>query len=313
MSALSIVVPVYQVEKTLERCLRSIADQSFRDWEAILVDDGSPDACPRICDEWARRDTRFHVIHKENGGLSDARNAGMALAASPYVTFVDSDDYLAPDTYQALMQQLAGHPEYDILEFSYCKLSVEGKRTDMILPDRIYRDMRQYWLEGMAYKHCFAWNKIYRTELFRDVTFPKDVVYEDVYTLPLLLKHTHTVATTSAGWYCYTENPNGITVQSGGKEWGYLLDAQLKALSALNLPSQPEDAAGKLHYAYLLNIQLYHYMLSKEQPRLPQIHIKQLPASMTPKEKIKIRLNNILGTNNLCKLFRATSRLKSSR
>ncbi len=313
MTALTIVVPVYQVEDTLERCLSSIADQTFRDWEAILVDDGSTDGSPAMCDEWARRDSRFRVIHQENGGLSDARNAGMAHARSPYITFVDSDDYLAPDTYMTFMRQLAEHPEYDILEFSYCRLDTKGVRTDMPLPDRTYHDMQQYWLEGMAYRHSYAWNKIYRTALFDDVKFPKGAVYEDVYTLPLLLTRAQTVATTSAGWYCYTENPNGITALSQGKEWGDLLDAHLKAHSTLQLPGQPKGASGKMYYAHLLNIQLFHYMLSKQPPRLPQVRLSQLPATMTSNEKIKVRLNNILGIKNLCKLFRAIHQLLPSR
>lgn len=312
MTVLSIIVPVFKVEQTLERCLKSIANQSFRDWEAILVDDGSPDNCPSICDEWAKRDSRFRVIHKSNGGLSDARNAGIDLAEGKFITFVDSDDYLATDTYQQLFHQLDAHPEYDILEYSLCKIGTDGKRTDITMPDREFSDMRKYWLEGEAFKHCYAWNKIYRKELFAEVRYPVGRLFEDTYVLPLLLEHASIVATTSLGCYYYVENPKSITALAKGNEWQALLDAHMKAVSRLHLLEHPEDDSTKILYASLLNIQLYTYMLTKAQPRLPQLHISTLPAVVTRKERIKISLNNILGINKLCKLFRTLHRLTKS-
>ena len=114
---LSIVIPVYQVETTLERCVESVVKQSFRDIQIILVDDGSPDRCPQMCDEWAQKDPRIVVIHKQNGGLSDARNAGIKTATADYITFLDSDDFLADGTLEPLMKTLEAHPDYDILEY----------------------------------------------------------------------------------------------------------------------------------------------------------------------------------------------------
>ena len=94
MDLISVIVPVYKVEAYLDRCVQSIVDQTYTNLEIILVDDGSPDRCPQMCDEWAKRDNRIRVIHKENGGLSDARNAGMQAASGTYIAFVDSDDWL---------------------------------------------------------------------------------------------------------------------------------------------------------------------------------------------------------------------------
>ena len=104
---LSIIVPVYQVADTLRRCVDSIVSQTFTDWELILVDDGSPDNCGIICDEYTEKDCRIKVIHKENGGLSDARNAGLKMAQGEFVTFVDSDDYIRQDTYEKVMKYAA--------------------------------------------------------------------------------------------------------------------------------------------------------------------------------------------------------------
>ena len=115
---LSIIIPVYRAEDTLERCIGSILQQSFTSYELILVDDGSPDACPLLCDEYAGKDSRIHVIHKENGGLSDARNVGIKMAKGLYITFIDSDDAIGENTLQQLMEELYQHPDEDILEYS---------------------------------------------------------------------------------------------------------------------------------------------------------------------------------------------------
>ena len=135
---LSIVIPVYRVERTLDRCVESVISQSFRDIQVILVDDGSPDDCPQMCDEWAERDPRIEVIHKRNGGLSDARNYGIYQATGEYITFVDSDDNLSYDhTLAQLMDLLDQHPEYDILE--YPVIEHEGhltKQHKLRLPSR---------------------------------------------------------------------------------------------------------------------------------------------------------------------------------
>lgn len=114
---LSIIIPVYRAEDTLERCIGSILHQSFTSYELILVDDGSPDACPLLCDEYAGKDSRIHVIHKENGGLSDARNVGTKRAKGLYITFIDSDDAIGENTLQQLMEELYQHPDVDILEY----------------------------------------------------------------------------------------------------------------------------------------------------------------------------------------------------
>lgn len=99
MPEISIIVPVYKVEKYLDTCVRSILAQTFTDFELILVDDGSPDGCGALCDAYAKEDPRVSVLHKKNGGLSSARNVGIEAAGGKYIGFVDSDDYIAPDMY----------------------------------------------------------------------------------------------------------------------------------------------------------------------------------------------------------------------
>ena len=103
---ISVIVPIYKVEKYLRRCVDSILNQSYTDFELLLIDDGSPDGCPQICDEYAQQDTRVRVFHKPNGGLSDARNYGLDRMKGEYVSFIDSDDYVGPD-YLTVLVELA--------------------------------------------------------------------------------------------------------------------------------------------------------------------------------------------------------------
>ena len=157
---LSIIVPVYRVADTLRRCVDSIISQSFSDWEMILVDDGSPDNCGAICDEYAEKDSRIRVIHQENGGLSDARNAGLKMAKGEFVTFVDSDDYIRQDTYEQVMRYAADEEDVEIIEFPIVVHAGHASQQELRFDDMIFPDARTYWLEGKAYAHSYACNKV---------------------------------------------------------------------------------------------------------------------------------------------------------
>ena len=129
MPKISVIVPVYKVEPFLSECVNSVLEQSFRDFDLILVDDGSPDSCPQICDAYAQKDERVHVIHKENGGLSSARNAGIDLAmehsSSEWLAFVDSDDYLHKN-YLSAMYQAAKEHDADLVVCDYTRVDENG-------------------------------------------------------------------------------------------------------------------------------------------------------------------------------------------
>ena len=152
---LSVIIPVYCVEATLERCLQSVVGQTFRDIEVILVDDGSPDGCPQLCDEWAARDSRISVIHQRNRGLSAARNAGLDAAQGEWVTFADSDDFLDTDTYALLMAQA---DDCDLLEYPFYWHYGSAEQQLRLTTAETYDDAADYWLRGHAYEHTYAWN-----------------------------------------------------------------------------------------------------------------------------------------------------------
>lgn len=274
---LSVIIPVYRVEATLDRCVESVLRQHVDDMEVILVDDGSPDNCPEMCDKWAVKDRRVHVIHKQNGGLSDARNAGIDVACGEYITFVDSDDWISDNTYLPLLDKMA---DIDILEYAIA--------DRLFLKEHIYEDISEYWLKEQAYAHTYAWNKIYRRSLFDGVRYPKGRIFEDVYTLPLLLRKAHKIATTNHGSYHYWTNPAGITATADGKALSQLLEAHLCS-------EMPIDDH---YYMYLVNIQMDVWELTGKAIVIPKRKVK---TSCTPsKYNLKALIFNILGIKTLC-------------
>ena len=288
---LSVIIPVYGVETTLDRCVESVLGQRMSDMEVILVDDGSPDRCPQMCDEWAQRDSRIKVIHKENGGLSDARNAGLDIATGDFLTFVDSDDWIDDGLYSQLLQQMGDN---DLQEYSIA--------DRLQLKDDLYDDTSAYWLQAQAYAHTYAWNKIYRRSLFDDARFPKGKVFEDVYTLPSLLRKARKVATTHLGCYHYCANPNGITATADGNALSMLLDAHLHS-------GMPMDDA---YYMYLVNIQIDVWERTQAPILLPKRQVK--PSCLSGNSKMKAYALNLLGLKQLCRIstfihrFRTPSR-----
>ena len=287
---LSIIVPVYRVADTLRRCVGSIVAQAIADSEIILVDDGSPDECPMICDQIAQEYPNIVVIHKRNGGLSDARNAGIEAAKGEYVTFVDSDDFLQPDTYKQIMPIAARH---DIVEFPVFWHYGAKEQRRLSFGNHSYEDMQTYWLEGRAYEHTYACNKIYRRELFSNVRFPVGEVFEDVATLPRLLAKTGKVATTETGLYYYCANPRGITAQATAHELTMLLKSHLNMLAHTCDPR---------YYMHVLNIQMDVCELSDTVPLLPFAHISPFAKGLSTKLRIKAIALNLLGIKGICKL-----------
>ncbi len=292
---LSVIIPVYRVEETLDRCLKSIVGQSFADMEIILVDDGSPDRSGQLCEEWAGRDKRIQVIHQQNGGLSAARNSGIGKAQGDYLTFVDSDDFIGMETYQPLMEYLREHPETDLLEYPvYWHYGGKEQRV-MDFGAHVYDDTYRYWLQGHAYEHTYAWNKIYRRRLFEEVRFPEGQVFEDVATLPQLLKHCRCVATSQEGLYHYCLNPQGITAQAQGAELEQLLTHHLGII-------QDERLLDSRYYTHILNIQLDVCELAGSAPLLPMRPVNPFGTGLSSGNRLKAFVLNIIGIKKLCKL-----------
>ena len=180
---ISVIVPVYKVEPYLDKCVSSIVNQTYTNLEIILVDDGSPDNCPAMCDTWAEKDSRIRVIHKTNGGLSDARNAGMTVATGELMAFVDSDDWIAPDMYEYLYQRLT-EDNSDIAacgvqmvweDKKLCRMLTRAGNCVLNHEEAMRAIIEESWLKQPV------WYKLYKTDLIRDILFPMGKCHEDVF------------------------------------------------------------------------------------------------------------------------------------
>ena len=209
---ISIIVPVYKVEPYLRKCVESILNQTYRNLEIILVDDGSPDNCGAICDAWEEKDGRIKVIHKKNGGLSDARNAGLAIATGEYISFIDSDDYIAPafvaELYKAILETGA-----DIAECATAYVDETGnilrQRNVAPLPqmDKI-KALRQLVLEDGIYQT--VWNKLYRRAVVDGILFEKGKHHEDDFWTYQVFDRIDKLATVTQPMYYYLQRSGSI-------------------------------------------------------------------------------------------------------
>lgn len=198
----------------MDRCVQSILNQTYKDFELLLVDDGSPDRCGRMCDEWAQRDARVQVIHKPNGGLSDARNAGIERAKGEYLCFVDSDDWIAEDML-ARLYQLLKDTNADLACGNFVRIAETGEQEKEIehIREGVYsRDefWKQYFFDSERTYYQTSWNKMYKRGLFERLRFPMGKIHEDVYILYDLINACRTVAFSDKVVYYYLQRSNGI-------------------------------------------------------------------------------------------------------
>ncbi len=209
---LSIIVPVYNAELYLERCMQSVIAQGVGDCEILLVDDGSTDRSGEICDELKKRYHNISVVHQCNSGLSAARNSGLDRAQGEYITFIDADDELCPNTLKENLHYLISHPEVDMLEYPVEVHAESPKAYHLIFADAtIKNDTFADWIHRECYKHCYAWNKIYRSHLWQSLRFPTGEYYEDVAVMPDIIKRCHTIRYSSIGCYRYIMHQGSIT------------------------------------------------------------------------------------------------------
>lgn len=226
----SIIIPVYKVEKYLKRCIESVVNQSYKNIEIILVNDGSPDKCGEICDSYARIDNRIKVIHKENGGLSSARNVGLDIASGEYIMFVDSDDWIEEYSLEKLDKYM--DMSYDIINFKFSFVK-EGSKNIIELqsdPKEGYEcDLISYIDKlFMGELSFFIWNKLYKKDLFNEVRFPEGRNYEDLATIYKLYFNAKSIIVTDYTLYYYwLGNSNSITSNSTVKNMtDYLLSTK---------------------------------------------------------------------------------------
>ena len=222
----SVIVPIYNVEKYLKRCIDSILNQTYKNLEIILVDDGSPDKCPQICDEYAKSDKRIKVIHKQNAGVSAARNDGLAIAQGDLIGFVDSDDFIHPSMYEEMVNYLVSQ-DCDLVSCSFTKFSTEEEINNNL-------DMNLFPKETLTRNEAISfsldkknkggiinvvWNLLIRAEIAKSVKFDCSLTNgEDTkYSFDVLMK-TNRVGRLFAPFYMYYQNKNGAVASADSRK-----------------------------------------------------------------------------------------------
>ena len=277
---ISIIIPVYNVEKYLHRCLDSVKNQTFTDWVAICVDDGSPDKSGKILDEYAKKDKRFVVVHKENGGLSRARNDAMKKVKTPYVMFLDSDDCIHPQALE-IVYNLAEQKKVDVVSFNYLRgdesveipnwfnekydiKNIKTKTTDRLLRWATNRDKG---IDSWYVQQCVVWRNLYKTDLIKNIKCPENItVLEDyVFWSRVLFKNPYTCII-KIPLYNYTANPGSILhtadyiksvknlIMAADLSYKYMLDSNLSWIDKRRWKSRfMWDVLSRV-YAYSKNI-----------------------------------------------------------
>ncbi len=211
---ISVIVPVYNVENYLRACVDSIIAQTYENLEIILVDDGSPDNCPAICDDYAKKDSRIRVIHKENGGLSDARNAGLSVMTGEYLMFVDSDDLLPKNAVSALYN-LAVEYNSELVIGSHRKFVDITDLDDSIIKSNTVSYLSKKESICHMFQHgCASWGRLYRADIHKSITFPIGEINEDEAIVLKILDKCNSVIITDECVYHYRTRPESITTSS---------------------------------------------------------------------------------------------------
>lgn len=279
---ISVIIPVYAVEKYLKRAVDSVLRQTYRNLEIILVDDGSPDACPAICDDYEAKEARVRVIHKENGGLSDARNAGLDIAGGDYIAFLDSDDYYAPFFIEVLYEQLTAQNaqvalcRYEVTEeldatqgpdFAGYLAEYKAGKIDCPAYDRKQMLGNQYdALCCDATYFIVAWNKLYKASLWKGVRFPKGKIHEDEATTYRIFDKIEKGVYVNMPMYAYFSMEGSITRAKFNLrrlQWFDALDDRIAFLS-----EKAEDVAANAAVRARADGAIrYYYPLVRECPR----------------------------------------------
>lgn len=222
-SLVTIIIPIYNVERYLTKCIDSVISQTYTNLEILLVDDGSTDNCPIICDEYEKLDSRIKVFHKKNGGLSDARNYGLDNMSGDFVYFLDSDDYISADAIECLVASQEMNNS-DIVIGNSVIIDENNNQTEWscTFNDEVFLAKELLERKIIPAKYVIACNKLYRITVFNNVRFPKSLIHEDEYILSDVVKNSKNVSTVSKITYFYFQRSNGIMKSKSIKRGDFL-------------------------------------------------------------------------------------------
>jgi len=250
MLKLSIVVPIYNVEKYLDKCIKSLLDQDFKNYEILLINDGSTDNSEELCLKYASKyKKKIKYFYKENGGLSSARNYGLERAVGEYVFFVDSDDYIVPNCLSKIIRKVDGK---DILVFNYYNIYDDKKEVYETFDVNIKSPVNKYLISSPS-----ACNKIFKISLFKEnnITFPDKLFYEDLATVPALCCFTNKIVYDKAAYYCYLQRSGSIMHQ---KKYDSRVENIFKVLETLE--SRLSKDFKEKHHQEIEYIYIWHLL-----------------------------------------------------
>lgn len=302
---ISIVVPVYNVEKYLNRCLESLVSQTYPFLEILLVDDGSTDSCPQLCEEWAQKDSRIRVIHKKNAGLGMARNTGLDHAAGKYILFVDSDDYLVSHTVEKACS-LAKDTNAEIVVFGMNRISRNGNVVSRMVPasekplfegESVLSIVLPALLSANAYSPVLsnvpgsAWSGLYSMELIRRANWrfvsEREIISEDIYSLLMLYRDVRSVAVLKDACYCYCENEASLTQTYRADRFRKAGECYLRCVELCRKNGYPLQAERSCVHPFLGNT----------------ISAMKQAAAVLPADQAKESIREMLNSNTLQAVF----------
>lgn len=305
----SVIVPVYNVEQYIGRCIESIQRQTYSNLEILLVNDGSKDGSGIICEKYKKLDRRIKIINKINGGLSDARNAGIREAKGEYLVFIDGDDYIKQDYVEKLLYKIVSI-DADVVLCSFELVDDNGKllKQEILseLPNEVVgHDILDAVLTSYGYKYVVAWNKIYRKEIFNKLRFDKDKIYEDEFINFRLFWNCGKIGILEETLYCYVQR-NGSIVQSAMTREKIMTKNEMH-ITRIEFYNEKQDKelyikACQLYCNWLVEcIGRYSYILEREDKEKFQKDMKlyAVEASENKNIDIKVRLQNKIGFYSL--------------
>lgn len=258
MHKISIIIPIYNVEQFLPKCLDSIIKQTYKNLEIILVNDGSTDTCPQICDKYATKDSRIKVIHKENGGLSDARNAGFQFVTGDYLAFVDSDDLVSLDFYENLLK-ISIQKNADIVESGILKFTDEKDLQNLQQDNSVEEFETEKALELLMKEQLkqVVWNKLYKTNIVNNLLFEKGKIHEDEFWTYQIFARAKKIVKTNYPLYFYRQQEESIMAEKYSIRRLSGVEAREKRLEFMekNFPNLTNLAVAKFWHSAFNNYQ----------------------------------------------------------
>ncbi len=298
-SLISVIIPVYNTEKYLDRCISSVVSQTYKYLEIILVDDGSPDNCPQICDEWAKKDTRIKVIHKENGGAADAKNVGLDSATGEYIALVDSDDFIVPNMYEDMLELMSKY-DADIVDSRIEKTDstdqILGTKTNGHITVYSAEDALSVYMDDSTIRQTPV-NKLYKSSVIADNRFPKGKYIDDEYWTYRVIGNAERYVFTDSVYYYYLQHSESAMGRDYSLQRLDALDALMERVEYMKLrfpnlvPKAEKTYFGscRFHFqmlCYYSDLDPHKTHRKEILDRITKINVKRAISSYNGKQKL---------------------------